>query len=483
MGIKRPDGTKQRPDWFILDDPQTDSSALSPAQVRKRLKLFQKAVLRLGGHNRLLAGVINATVIEVDDLIDELLDHKKHPEIEGLRIAMMKTMAKAHDDLWMCKYADIRKTYNPEDPRDRKRAVADANKFYADNREAMDHGAVATWAHCYAEQDGELSAIQHAYNILIDDGEEVFASECQNQPIRIGFGNTEFLTSNQMESRRNGGWTQLPDTCETVGFGIDVQGECLYFTVLGASAGFDLYPIEYGIWPQQKLRSLSLKSVRKTLSKQYPGLAEEDRIKQAVADLITNLMGRRYERKDGTRLAPSGGVADGGFQASAVWEGITLAGFPNVRLAFGRGLKAADKPMLQQEKSKGEIRSRDAFVPWRETPDKTTRGRRNTFICTNSVKTFLHRRIATDLDQPGHVSLPLGKHKEYCEHVCDAEYPTTTEGPWGETIEWKAYPSHPDNHLFDTSCMAIVAISQSGKANFGTPVVPRAAKRKKVSYL
>jgi hypothetical protein len=192
MAHKRADGTKQRPDFVIIDDPQTDVSAMSPAQCTKRLNLIRKGVLRLGGHDKQIAAVMNATVIQQDDVVDQLADHIKHPEWEGLRIPMLRRFAEKHETLWLESYADLRKTYNPEDPNDRSRAVADSNEFYRQHREEMDRGAEVTWEQCYSE--GEQSAIQHAYNILIDDGEDVFASECQNQPLRMNSA-AEFLTA------------------------------------------------------------------------------------------------------------------------------------------------------------------------------------------------------------------------------------------------------------------------------------------------
>ncbi len=92
---KRADGTQQRPDFVIVDDPQSDEAASSPLQIEKRLKVIRKTILRLAGHGRSIAVVINATVIQTNDLVDQLLDHERNPVWQSERMPMVKTHADA----------------------------------------------------------------------------------------------------------------------------------------------------------------------------------------------------------------------------------------------------------------------------------------------------------------------------------------------------------------------------------------------------
>jgi len=169
MRFKRPDGEQVRPDFVLIDDPQTDESAASPAQVAKRLSKLNKAILRLGGHDKQIAVVCNATVIEAGDMVDQLADHEKNPIWQTERVPMLYSMA-TEGKLWLDDYATIRTSYDPDDKDDQARAHKDATKFYRKNRRKMDAGAKASWIHCFSPET-ELSAIQHAYNILIDTGE------------------------------------------------------------------------------------------------------------------------------------------------------------------------------------------------------------------------------------------------------------------------------------------------------------------------
>lgn len=482
MAHKRPDGTKQRPDFVIIDDPQTDVSAMSPAQCTKRLNLIRKGVLRLGGHQHLISAVMNATCIQEDDAVDQLADHLKHPEWEGLRIPMLKRFADAHETLWLEEYGGIRRNYNPEDPHDRRRAIEQSNEMYRAKREAMDKGAIATWDECYS--DGELSAIQHAYNILIDDGEDVFASECQNQPLRMS-SQSEFLTAGEINRDRVGTWTQFPSDVRTIAFHVDVQKRMLFWTVVGISEDFRIYPL-YGCYPEQRQSSFEYRSIKRSIQQVHRGMSEERSIQAALETLLADLCQRKWTRQDGVELPYDCGLVDGGYQIASVREAIKQSGHgARVFAQFGRGVKAADVPMLQRAKQKGEIRSSDPAIPWIMKPDQTVKGVRNVFADTNSLKTFLHRRIATDAGRAGSFELPKGEHRRYCEHLASSEYPTETTGPHGSLLEWKQMPGAPDNHWLDTTCGAIVAASIAGKVSFSRSFVsaaPATGKRK-VSYL
>ena len=109
-------------------------------------------------------------------------------------------------------------------------------------------------------------------------------------------------------------------------------------------------------------------------------MSEERQIQAAVQALVSDLMGRKWERQDGVQLPTDGGLVDGGYQTQAVRDGITASTHSGrVFPLFGRGVKASDNPMLQRAKSRGELRSTDAAIPWIIKRDATTRGARNVF--------------------------------------------------------------------------------------------------------
>ena len=125
--FKRHDGTNQRPDFVLIDDPQTDKVARSSDQVVKLLATIHKGVLKGSGHMESAACVCNATVIEPEDMIDQLLDPMKHPSWQAERIPMVKKWASAHETLWMEKYAEIRNTGRPSTNTAARRWTRDAS--------------------------------------------------------------------------------------------------------------------------------------------------------------------------------------------------------------------------------------------------------------------------------------------------------------------------------------------------------------------
>jgi hypothetical protein len=182
MKKRRGDGEQLRPDFVVIDDPQDEDSAASPQQITKRLNIIRKAIIRSAGHKTGLSVIMPCTVIAKDDLVDQLLDPVKFPAWQGERIPFVRKWADRHEDLWMEQYRRIRTAYNPYDPDDYLRARREATEFYEAHREEMDKGCEVGWDYCFEVDKGEVSAIQHAYNALIDDGEAVFASEFQNEP-------------------------------------------------------------------------------------------------------------------------------------------------------------------------------------------------------------------------------------------------------------------------------------------------------------
>lgn len=490
LNVKLPDGTIQRPDFAVVDDPQTDESARSPEQVRKRLSVLG-SMLRMAGHDREMSVVINATVIENDDMIHQLLDHNKHPEWEGLRVQMVKSFSDNHDDLWMKQYRKIRTSYNNEIPGDLNRAKKDSTEFYRKNRQQMDAGCVVSWAFAY-DKSSELSAIQHAYNILIDEGEETFYSECQNDPKRAVISDMpEILASDlavKMTDCRPG---IVPAGCRTLGLGIDVHKELLFYSIVAFADDFGVFPFEYGTYPSQGRAKFKLSEANPTIQDKYPNMAPEEQIKLAVRDLINHLMPRGFENPNGDKFSISYGLTDAGWgeMSEAVRQGILQSNHADrVFPAFGKGVTGNETPMLELSLKPDEYRSFDESIPWRSLTS-TTHGSRTIQWDTNAVKTFLRNRMNTILGGASGFALPkhdIG-HQLYAEHLL-AEYAVFKTGKKRPYYDWTLPKNKPDNHWLDTLNMAIVSASMAGltviSKQDSKPSKPKKNRRKrqKVTY-
>jgi hypothetical protein len=87
-------GEMVRPDFVLLDDPQTPESARSSTQNHNREQLVSADVLGMAGPGKAIAAVMPCTVIEPGDMVDRILDRAKHPLWRGERTGILKSMPK-----------------------------------------------------------------------------------------------------------------------------------------------------------------------------------------------------------------------------------------------------------------------------------------------------------------------------------------------------------------------------------------------------
>lgn len=464
-----PDGTKQRPDFVIIDDPQTAETAGTAAQVKKRIDIIRRDIMKLAGHRKTMACVVNATVIAADDLVEQLFDPKRNPAWQGERIKMVRQWAEAHDTLWLgtkegfegqC-YSLLRNTWDRGNPDDKKRAMLAADEFYVANREAMDAGCVVSWDSCFAE--GELSAIQHAYNFLIDDGPDIFATECQNEPPKE-LGEAERLTTVEIASRLNN-FPQyaFPREVDHLSAFIDVQGKLLYYVVCAWAQDFTGYVIDYGAFPDQRRRYFTLGDAQKTLATEYPGEPIETQWTKGLARLTESLCGRNWQRLDGTTLKIGRLAIDSGYGESTKAVKRFCLTSPHAAIlqaSKGIGIQAGNVPMGDWPVVQGERRGHH----WLLRADREARGMRHLLIDTNYWKSYVHNRLRMDPSSRGSLSLWGNDHRTH-EMFADqltAEYPVRTKGRNRELDEWTIKPGNPDNHLFDCLVGCCVGASMLG---------------------
>jgi len=70
----------QRPDFLILDDPQTEKIAHSPAMVEAVVNYIHHDALMLAGHDRMISAFVSITPQCFGDVATELCSRSKHPE-------------------------------------------------------------------------------------------------------------------------------------------------------------------------------------------------------------------------------------------------------------------------------------------------------------------------------------------------------------------------------------------------------------------
>lgn len=285
------DGTILRPDFVFLDDPQTRESATSPAQCDEREDLIKSDVAGLAGiGGKQIAMVIACTVIAEGDLADRVLQ-----TWHAVRAKALIKFPDAADTLWR-EYVRIRRE---------ARKLGNQNKagnaFYKKNRKEMDAGAVVGNPH--RKNQGELSALQHVYNWIADNGESSFRAELQNEPQAQ---ESALYTINPaiVGSRLNGlDRCQAPEDAHFVLAGVDVNFYALNWCVAAVSPDGRAYLIDYGRYP----------SGRELWTEGSAGTPE-----RAIFDGIGDLAGQLHQRHE--RLGWYG--VDGNYATDTIYRAV-----------------------------------------------------------------------------------------------------------------------------------------------------------------
>jgi hypothetical protein len=463
LNKRRRDGMELRPDFVILDDPQSDESAASSPQTDKRLDIIRKAILRSAGHAKGISVVMPCTVIRRGDLVDRLLDATKNPTWQGERIPFVRKWADRHDTLWLEDYASLRKSCNPADPDDYLRARREATAFYLKNREAMDAGCVVSWDYCFASEEDEVSAIQHAYNALIDDGEEVFASEFQNQPL-VAAEDEGQLTREEVAAKMNRAKRgHIPVDAQTLTAFVDVQGKALYWMVCAWASNFTGYIVDYGVLPEQDRRHFTLRQVERTLLKSYPNTGQEGAWRAGFDALAGKLLSREWKRDDGAAMRIARCLIDAGDgNAQAVVQDFCRQSAHAAVLlpSKGQGVTAGRMPFSEYRRKRGD---RVSDHNWR-IPAAAGRSARTLLFDANYWKSFIRSRWRVALGDPGSLTLfgeRADAHRMLLDHMV-SEYSTRTEGRGRRLDEWDKRPNVSDNHFWDCLVGCAVAASEQG---------------------
>ena len=463
---KRPDGKQLRPDLVVIDDPQTDESAVSPSQVEKRMTILSKNIMRLGGHGKQVSAVMNATVIADGDMVDQLADHKRHPEWQAVRVKMLGKMPKALDTHWLTKYKTLRSDYDPDVVGDQRRAHARATQYYLDNREEMDEGAEVAW-HFIPLEEGEVSAIQHAMNILCDDGEDVFSSECQNEPRRAASAGIKQLDKMELRARYSSlDRYVLPHNAVGVVAHIDVHDEIFYWSVAAVKADFSGAIIDYGTFPEQPTQHFSHNNIKRTIQQATKAESAEEAIVLAVRHVANMIGSKVYATADGETLPVAAMLFDVGYKPEEVAKGIRLSDFRSVCYGSrGVGIGPTETPMPERKATLKTMRRAgpDPQRPRWYVPRDTISGVQIVRFDANYWKSLAAARLMQKRETAGEWTL-YGNHRvdhaHYCDHLVSEEpIPTTAKGR--TVVVWKQKPVS-SNHWFDTFVGCTVAASLIG---------------------
>ena len=85
------------------------------------------------------------------------------------------------ETFWLKEYADVRRNYDPQVIGDREQSPGGCEQTLPNESRHGRRRLWVAWDNAF-DHETEVSAIQHAINVWIDDGEDAFFSEMQNAP-------------------------------------------------------------------------------------------------------------------------------------------------------------------------------------------------------------------------------------------------------------------------------------------------------------
>jgi hypothetical protein len=193
-----------RPDFVLVDDPETRESAFHDNQVETRDIILNRDVAGLADGRKRLSRVVLCTIQNNRCLAEKLTNQQKAPSWNGRRYSGVVKWPE-RSDLWQ-QYMDLRQ----EGQRAGDGCGLQATAFYIANRADMDAGGEVLNPERYSRamtregQSIELSALQAVYNLVADNGINYVLTEIQNAPPEEEQAETLGLTAHKVASRVSG---------------------------------------------------------------------------------------------------------------------------------------------------------------------------------------------------------------------------------------------------------------------------------------
>lgn len=464
-----PGGQVLRPDFALVDDPQTRESASSVSQSLKRLRIISSDVMRMAGPGRPMSAVMACTVIEKHDMVDKVLS-PAHPEWFSIRVPFLQSEPK-NMDLWNEYGEALRQCWAEERP------IDDAMRIYAEKRYGLGwerwaprpefhEGATVYWEDRIDAP--YITALQTTMSARIKDPES-WAAEDQNDPVDPHKPENVVYCDKDEILAKTSVWEQfeVPDEATELCVHIDVQLDVLIYSVLASSPGFKVHCCDYGTWPPQQRAYWTKNSLVAKLS-DYESSSANAAWLNGFKQLTMDLMARNWHRKDGSPVHITRGLIDGATGAGSkeiVYQFCRDHGQGIWLPSVGKGIKASGTQLNEGKKPQPRVK---LGVHWRRAHDAQ---RRTDWIIfdANFWKTEVHKALRTAEGNDGCLTLFRGKHHLLADHLT-SEYPKLMQEsgrPGSEAVEWFAKPN-ADNDYLDNFANALVAISERGGELPGT---------------
>ena len=449
------EGDLIRPDFLLFDDPQTDESAASETQTKKREKIVT-GMIGMAGPGEKMGGYMACTVIEHGDLSSRFLDRKRHPEWYGRKYQMVNKWPKCKDTLWE-EYMELRKEDMERDDKEFSTSMA----FYRENFDEMNEGAEVAWEG--RKQEDDLTAIQSAFHLVIKVGGWItFMAEYQNDPIKQEESLYD-ISPELVASRVNGlSRYEVPEDATMLVSMADINYVGLNVAVIAFRNDFTGWIVDHFKYPEGN---------KVLVKKNTPSTEVAKIVARAVLD-VEKLLDEKAYVQGGESIPIDRKLFDGNYWTEHVMNALRSMRKPRSVLA-DRG-RASTKYYVPRDKSKiigkpyhrchmengpkGRQIVHDADY-WRMTAQKA-------FLLPPGV--------------PGSLSLwgtSKTTHIEYGREVCGEKLAMYVPGEPCDLYKWNLVPGQPNDKL-DATVGCYVAASSLGASLDGVSQPKRRRKRR-----
>lgn len=437
-----------RPDFFFIDDPQTNEEAANPKTVENIENNITKAVLGSGKTSERISAVMASTPIEPDDVSERFADPKRHPEWEAETEQFVVSWG---DDNLTSAYiakleaADACPAYDVE----RKAELqAEARQFYIDNRAAIEAGAEMMDERDF-DPETEVSAYQHACWLLHIMKPQSFHAEMQMTPTRSQgiYKIDPFTVSSRVNAVDYG---IIPGVCERGALAfMDVNINAGLRWELGAfGPGRIVATLAYGEYHGESGR---------IVPENTPTSAIPEYLAAALRVTINNIFAARLHDSAGRPVACQGLCIDGGWQTETVATVIAEYAQKGYPIVWSRGFassgysryhhsRAAELERLGPKQNPKGLRAREECHLWE---------------VDNGVFLAYNADYWKEVSQTSYLRGPLSPssssfwgdnnltHFKFAQEVCAEELESKEESTkYGSVWRWRKDRNKP-NHFGD----------------------------------
>lgn len=436
-----------RPDFVLIDDPETQESANSDDQIATREDTMDKDIAGLAGQDSSMAIVTLTTVQNARCLSFRLTDRKIKPSHNGVRFGMVKQWPDRMD-LWE-EYISLRRA-NQEAGDEHGRG---ATAHYLQNLDEMTAGSQMLTDHYLPiEIDGTPtvhSALQQAFNKIADTSLEAFKSEYQNDPDPDEQPDTVGLTAGKVASRISGllQGEKHPDT-QFVTVGLDIGKYYSHWTKIAWHGNAIGNVIDYGVM-------------------ETPGMMTADTKQAVIAALLPALLQWRTDILADSSIDFC--LIDSGDYTDAVYEFVRQVG--GTPFAASKGW-AATRFSPPKDRTKDKLPFDNCYASHLPTERIWLYN-----VNTEHWKQWVHERFATetldDQQMPNAGTLSLfaapndrRRHLSFSQHIVAEERRDVFVEGKGMVRSWVV--KNKNNHYLDATALACAAAGC-----LGVRVIPR----------